>query len=195
MQPGSTVLPSQEPVDLVAKKPFYNVPPAATPNPAGTSFNKYGALWSYGPAYPADASVPPQAGTTPFTIAQAKTLGLYDSNTALDIFDAANYPTTTTFPAGTPPAPYNQTSGNYFLAPPTHPPGQRNRRVLNLVLVDCRNPPVGPASCGVMPIVGVGKFFMQIPADFTAGPANRHLMVEFAGLVEPVPTAEIKLYR
>jgi len=197
MQPGSTALPNQEPVDIVAHKPFYNVPPAAAPNPGGTSFSKYGVLWSYGPAYPGDASVPPQAQTTPFTISQAKTLGLYDSNTALDIFDAANYPTTlgTGFPAGTPPAPYNQTSGTYFQAPPTHPPGQRNRRVLNLVIVDCRNPPVGPASCGVMPVVGVGKFFMQTPAVFTGGPANRRLMVEFAGLVEPVPTAEIKLYR
>ena len=65
--------PLIEPVDLVAKKPFYNVPPAATPNPGGTSFSKYGTLWSYGPAYPADASVPPQAGTTPFTLANAKT--------------------------------------------------------------------------------------------------------------------------
>jgi hypothetical protein len=46
-----------------------------------------------------------------------------------------------------------------------------------------------------MPIVGVGKFFMQIPADFTGGPSNRRLMVEFAGLIEPVPTAEVKLYR
>jgi hypothetical protein len=197
MQPGSTALPNQEPVDVIpaTHKPFYNVPPAANPNPAGTSFQKYGALWSYSRAYPADASVPPKAAATPFTIANAKTLGLYDSNTALDIFDPANYPTTTTFPAPTPPAPYNQTSGPYFQQPPTHPPGTRNRRVLNLVLVDCRNPPVGPASCGVMPIVGVGKFFMQIPADFTGGPSNRRLMVEFAGLIEPVPTAEVKLYR
>ena len=66
---------------------------------------------------------------------------------------------------------------------------------MNLVIVDCRNAPVGPASCGVMPIVGVGKFFLQIPAVFTGGPANRHLMVEFSGLIEPVPTAEVKLYR
>jgi hypothetical protein len=40
----------------------------------------------------------------------------------------------------------------------------------------------------------VGKFFMQIPADFTGGP-SRQLMVEFAGLIQPVPTSEIKLYR
>ena len=97
------------------------------------------------------------------------------------------------FPVGTPPAPYNQTSGSYFQAP-THT-GTRNRRILNLVIVDCTNPPVGSASCGVMPVVGVGKFFQQIPAVFTGGPSNRHLMVEFAGLIQPVPIAEIKLYR
>jgi len=64
-----------------------------------------------------------------------------------------------------------------------------------MVIVDCRSAPVGPASCGVMPVVGVGKFFMQTPAVFTGGPTNRRLMVEFAGLIQPVPTAEIKLYR
>jgi hypothetical protein len=108
-------------------------------------------------------------------------------------FDLVNYPLTTGFPAGTPPAPYNQTAGNYFQAPSRT--GTRNRRVLHLVIVDCRNPPVGPASCGVMPVVGVGKFFMQTPAVFTGGPSNRHLMVEFSGLIQPVPTSEIKLYR
>jgi hypothetical protein len=112
-------------------------------------------------------------------------------------FDLVNYPLLpgTGFPLTTPAAPYNQTAGNYFQAPPTHPPGTRNRRILNLVIVDCRNAPVGPASCGVMPVVGVGKFFMQTPAVFTGGPANRRLMVEFAGLIQPVPTSEIKLYR
>jgi hypothetical protein len=197
MQPGSTALPNQEPVNIIpaTHKPFYNLPPAANPNPAGTSFQQYGVLWSYGPAYPADASVPPKAGTTPFTIANAQTLALYNSPASPAIFDPANYPTTTTFPAPTPPAPYNQTSGPYFQAP-THT-GTRNRRVLNLVLVDCRNPPINSpgGSCGLMPVVGVGKFFLQIPAVFTGGPSNKHLMVEFAGLIEPVPTAEIKLYR
>jgi putative Flp pilus-assembly TadE/G-like protein len=189
-----------------------NTPPPATNNPgpfapihaAGSAVTteQYGVLWSYGPAYTADASVPPKAGTpfSPFPPCSpgpcANGSVLYN-NTAVNYFDTTNYPTTlgTGFPAGTPPAPYNQTAGNYFQAPPTHPPGTRNRRVLNLVLVDCRNAPVGPASCGVMPIVGVGKFFMQIPADFTGGPSNRRLMVEFAGLIQPVPVSEIKLYR
>jgi Flp pilus assembly protein TadG len=218
--------PDRESVDInnANKKPVYSLPPPAgtattpnTPPPAtnnpgpfapihgagsAVTVEQYGVLWSYGPAYSADASVPPKVGTpfSPFPPCSpgpcANGSVLYN-DTAANYFDTTNYPTTpgAGFPAGTPPAPYNQTAGNYFRAPPTHPPGTRNRRILNLVIVDCSNPPVGPASCGVMPIVGVGKFFMQTPADFTGGPSNRRLMVEFAGLIEPVPTAEVKLYR
>jgi Flp pilus assembly protein TadG len=200
-------------------KPVYRIPPAnnaaqfmpneppTTNNPGPTpplgsavTFAQYGALWSYGPAYKTDASTPPKAGL-PFTPVEANTVKLYDHPVfpapPTQYFDIVNYPLTagTGFPVGTPAAPYNQTAGNYFQAPPTHPPGTRNRRVLNLVIVDCRNPPVGSAACGVMPVVGVGKFFMQSPAVFTGGPTNRRLMVEFAGLIQPVPTSEIKLYR
>jgi Flp pilus assembly protein TadG len=199
-------------------KPVYRIPPAnnasvfmpnepTTNNPgpipplgSDVTFPQYGALWSYGPAYKADASTPPKAGL-PFTPVEANTVALYNKSLfplpPPPYFDLVNYPLLpgTGFPVGTPAAPYNQTAGNYFQAPPTNPPGTRNRRILNLVIVDCRNPPVGSAACGVMPIVGVGKFFMQSPAVFTGGPANRRLMVEFAGLIQPVPTSEIKLYR
>ncbi|HEV8553245.1 MAG TPA: pilus assembly protein TadG-related protein [Casimicrobiaceae bacterium] len=194
-------------------KPVYALPPAnnaaqfmpnqpTTNNPplgSAVTFQQYGALWSYGPAYQADASTPPKAGL-PFTPAVANTVKLYDNPSVgppTQYFDVANYPLLpgTGFPLTIPAAPYNQTAGNYFQAPPTHPPGTRNRRILNLVIVDCRNPPVGSAACGVMPVVGVGKFFMQTPAVFTGGPASRRLMVEFAGLIEPVPVSEVKLFR
>ena len=204
--------PGRESVDAnnANQRPVYSLPPGATtpntPPPAtnnpgpfapihaagsAVTVEQYGVLWSYGPAYAADASVPPKAGAA-YTVATANGSTLYN-NTAINYFDVANYPTTTTFPAGTPPAPYNQLSGPYFQAP-SHA-GTRNRRILNLVIVDCTHPPVGSASCGVLPILGVGRFFMQIPADFTSGPSNRHLMVEFAGLIQPVPVAEVKLYR
>jgi Flp pilus assembly protein TadG len=199
-------------------KPVYRLPPpnnaaqfmpneVTTNNPgpipplgSAVTFPQYGTLWSYGPAYQADASTPPKAGL-PFTPAVANTVALYNNSLfplpPPPYFDLVNYPLLpgAGFPVGTPAAPYNQTSGNYFQAPPTHPPGTRNRRILNLVIVDCRNPPVGSAACGLMPVVGIGKFFQQIPAVFTGGPSNRHLMVEFAGLIEPVPVAEVKLYR
>jgi hypothetical protein len=46
-----------------------------------------------------------------------------------------------------------------------------------------------------MDAVGIGRFFMPVKADFTGGPSSRRLDVEFAGLIEPVPSSEIKLYR
>jgi hypothetical protein len=149
-------------------------------------------LWSYGPAYQANAAL------TPYTPADANANPMY-STLKQDYFDttaASNYPATpgTGFPASTPAAPYNQSSPSpYFLAPSVAHPGQRNRRVLNVVLVDCTVAPVGPASCGKMSAVGIGKFFMQTKADFSGG--TKYLNVEFLGLIEPVPNSEIKLYR
>ena len=39
----------------------------------------------------------------------------------------------------------------------------------------------------------IGKFFMTMKADFSGG--TKRLDVEFAGLIEPVPNSEIKLYK
>jgi Flp pilus assembly protein TadG len=191
--------PPNNTAQFMPNEPTTNNPGPVPPLGSAVTFQQYGTVWSYGPAYKADASTPPKAGL-PFTPVEANTVKLYDNpplGPPTQYFDVANYPLLpgTGFPLTTPAAPYNQTAGNYFQAPPTNPPGTRNRRILNMVIVDCRNAPVGPASCGVMPIVGVGKFFMQTPAVFTGGPTNRRLMVEFAGLIDPVPTAEIKLYR
>lgn len=117
------------------------------------------------------------------------------STAKANYFDTASYPVSpgAGFPASTPPSPYNQTSGPTFQAPSAAHPGQRNRRILNVVLVDCRTAPVGPASCGTMNAVGIGKFFMTMKADFSGG--TKRLDVEFAGLIEPVPNSEIKLYK
>jgi hypothetical protein len=199
MQPSADIIPDREFVDTIANKPNYNLPgPAGAGLPAAAGraqFQNYGVLWSYGPAYQADGSTPPQVGTA-ITPAQANLNPMYNI-TAMNYFDTTGYPGTpgTGFPAGTPAAPYNQLSANYFTAPPLHPPGVRNRRILNLVLVDCTVAPVGPASCATMSAVGVGKFFMQVKADFTGGPANRRLDMEFAGLIDPIPVSEIRLYR
>ena len=198
MQPGADILPDREFVDTIANKPNYNLPAAGLPAPAGRAqFPNYGVLWSYGPAYQADGSTPPQAGAA-ITPAQANLNPMYNT-TAMDYFDTTGYPGTlgAGFPAGTPAAPYNQISisGGYFVTPPFNPPGVRNRRILNLVLVDCTVAPVGPASCATMSAVGVGKFFMQVKANFSGGPLNRRLDMEFAGLIDPIPVSEIRLYR
>lgn len=202
MEPGGTGnLPNREFVAITAaNKPNYRFPaagPTPVPDASFAQFQDYGVLWSYGPAYQSDGSTPPKAGT-PITPQQANANPMYNT-TATSYFDtssASNYPTSAGagFPAGTPAAPYNQTSGPYFQAPSAAHPGVRNRRIINVVLIDCRVEPVGGASCGRMDAVGIGKFFMPVKAEFTGGP-NRRLDVEFAGLIEPVPSSDIKLYR
>lgn len=150
-------------------------------------------LWSYGPAYQSNGATPAKAGTA-YSVADGNANPMYSTAKA-NYFDTASYPVSpgAGFPASTPPSPYNQTSGPTFQAPSAAHPGQRNRRILNVVLVDCRTAPVGPASCGTMNAVGIGKFFMTMKADFSGG--TKRLDVEFAGLIEPVPNSEIKLYK
>ncbi|RJG03664.1 pilus assembly protein TadG-related protein [Noviherbaspirillum sedimenti] len=198
MEPGGSTLPSWQSVEVnAAKKPKYQLPAAGpTPVPSAdpalfAQFAKYGVLWSYGPAYQADASTPPKAGAA-FTPLEANLNPMYNA-TAINYFDTANYPAAAGagFPAGTPAAPYNQTSGLYFQSGGAA--GIRNRRILNIVLVDCRVPAVGSASCGRMDAVGIGRFFMQTKADFTSSP--KRLDLEFAGLIKPAPKSEIKIYR
>jgi len=182
--------PTQQSVSINAspKTPQYALPPAANPN---LQFNKYGTLWSYGPAYNADAAAPPGAGTA-FTPATANSTLMYNTAAGTTFFKNS-YPTTVDpgFPPGTQPSPYNhQASGQWFQAPGN--PGTRNRRVLNLLIINCAAVS-GSGGCGKnLPVLGVGKFFMQKMADPTG---SKKLEVEFAGLVEPVPTSEIKLYR
>jgi Flp pilus assembly protein TadG len=207
MESTLAVVPSQQtvsmrppPISVPQKRiPQYLLPSeSATPNLA---FNHYGALWSYGPAYHADASTPPKAGTE-FTPAQANAqLFMYNTGVAwpggsfIDTTDCTNhYPCTpgTGFLPSTPAAPYNQTSGKYFQAPAVHP-GTRNRRILNLLIVDCANVTGSGGVCNVhIPVLGIGKYFMQKMADPTG---SKKIEVEFAGLIQPVPTSEIKLYR
>jgi hypothetical protein len=175
-------MPTQQSESIKAspKTPQYALPPAANPNLA---FANYGTLWSYGPAYNADASAPPDVGT-PFTPAAANSTLMYDTVAGTTFFNNS-YPTT-----GTPPAPYNQASGQWFQAPGN--PGLPNRRVLKLLIIDCAAV-TGVSACGKnLPVLGVGRFFMQQMADPTG---SKMIQVEFAGLVEPSPIHEIKLYR
>jgi Flp pilus assembly protein TadG len=214
MDPAANVLPSQQSISLdpSTNQPLYRLPSATaqTPLPAsapyGTSVevDQYGALWSYGPAYKATSATTPLAGAA-FTPAEANVNTLYSRQVTapasaaiyFDITGADKYPTSagSGFPSGTPASPYNQTSGTYFQAPSAAHPGVRNRRLLSAILIDCRVAPSGPASCGTMTAVGIGRFFMTTKANFSGGPGKRHLDVEFAGLIEPVPNSEIKLYR
>ncbi|WP_342113828.1 TadE/TadG family type IV pilus assembly protein [Pseudoduganella sp. OTU4001] len=213
---GGTSLPSQmsintvtDPVKSGLKTPAYALPHEATAkgtdiwpsisfdrgalvNSPQASYAGHGVTWAYTPAVQSDGStaiLPAQANSTKTTSKMYGSLG-----TAIDYIKESGtdkYPDTvgngfTSQYA----APYNQASGPTFLAP-TGRPGVEDRRILNIVLIDCSKPPTGSASCGVMDAVGIGKFFMLKPADIAAN----ELFLEFTGLVEPVPSSEVKLYK
>ena len=174
-------------VDPVTKKPvgFPGNPPTAT---------SFGVLWSHSRAVLATGTAPDYAAGTPFTPADWPTL--YNSGLSA----TAGYPTSAAippFPVGTSASPYNETASGsasrYFRPPPTHPPGTRNRRLMKLVIVDCDGIGGGGLSCATLPVKGIGRFFLQSRADLTGNP--KKLYGEFAGLVEPLPSSEIKLYR
>jgi len=199
---GSTNLPSQQSVTTAGSPelPKYSLPFETTTNiwpstpstrvPTQATYAEHGVLWSYTPAVQAN-------GATAITPAEANgtsaTSKMYGSGATTNYIDPTTYPTsvgagfTSQYAA-----PYNQASGATFLAPAGRS-GVENRRILNIVLIDCRTAPVGSASCGVMNVVGIGKFFMQKKADLGGSP--KKLNVEFTGLVEPVPSSEVKLYK
>jgi len=87
-------------------------------------------------------------------------------------------------------APY-ATSGVYFQPPVPATAGVPDRRVMNIVIVDCTNLKKLP-QCDAAPVLGVGRFFMQTKAEFTGG---KGFMGEYAGLVSVAAlAAEIRLY-
>ena len=175
MDPGANTYPSQQTISLdpVTGKPYVS-PPLTT--------GQYGALWSYSRAVRAVGASPNATAGTDFVLADWS--NLYANNTA-DI-TASGYPASAT-------PPYYKTSGKYFLGPPARP-GRINRRVLNVAIVDCSGLAAGPGlACATLPVLGVGKFFMQTPA-FLNGP-NATLDTEFSGLLTPFPDPTIRLYK
>ena len=159
--------------------------PANPPTPGD-----FGTLWSYSPAVRATGTSPSYTAGTPF--APTDWADLYNAG-----LTAPGYPSSAAippFPAGTPASPYNQPSSSVLSdPPPTHPLGTRNRRLINIVIVDCAGIGGGGLSCAQLPVKGIGRFFLQTRAELTAG--TKWINGEFAGLIEPAPVAEIKLYR
>ncbi|MBA5689806.1 TadE/TadG family type IV pilus assembly protein [Rugamonas apoptosis] len=135
----------------------------ADPVPATGTATNYGPLWAYAKAVPFaayTAGVPePTAGYT--TFASATWATLYPGNPV-----AISYPTQPPFMAA---------NGVNFLAPSTaNRPGSRGRRVLNLPLLSC---PVATGTPTLATVLGIGKFFMTVPATATS------ISAEFAGVV------------
>lgn len=138
------------------------------PAPATNTAPMYGPLWAYArtvpySSYTTSGSPEPSAGYTPFNTGAWSTLykpGLPTANGS--------------YPAGVL-TPYKVGAGANFQAPSAqNAPGVANRRVLTIPLLSC---PVGEGATTTANVVGVGKFFMMVPASAT------HLYAEFAGAV------------
>lgn len=140
----------------------------STPESSSNTAPMYGPLWSFAKAVPFSAyaagTPEPALGYTPFATSAWATLyspgkpvvsGLYPSS-----------------------SPYQASSGANFLAPPANPPGLRLRRVLNVPLLAC---PVGVGTNVQATVIGIGRFFMTVPATSTS------IFAEFAGAV-PEPS-------
>jgi Flp pilus assembly protein TadG len=140
-------------------------------NPAGATKTAYGPLWSYARAakyasYLATGGVEPSGGYATFNPADWTLL--YSPGQPA----AQSYPATT---------PYQSTGGAVAYK------SLRNTRLLHVPLLQC---PVAGGSKVSASVVGIGKFFMTVPATSTA------LYAEFAGMdTEAAMGGNARLYR
>lgn len=138
------------------------------PGDASNTAPQYGPLWAGARAVPYSAyaaqPVEPASGYAVF--ATSAWSNLYTPGPP----SASGYPTNKSTAT-----PYSQISGaTYFLAPSSeHLPGVANRRVLNVALLEC---PVASGAIASATVLGVGRFFMTVPAT------SSRLSAEFAGI-------------
>lgn len=125
------------------------------PSPGGTQTKDNGPLWSYAKAVKF-APTEPANGYTTFENSHLK--NLYAGN-----------PKFSSYPDGTPYAP--SSSSSTVLLPPSGKKGLTGRRVLNIPLLSC------PVAGNKALVLGIGRFFMTVPATSTS------LVAEFAGLI------------
>ncbi|MFP5391948.1 MAG: pilus assembly protein TadG-related protein [Gammaproteobacteria bacterium] len=149
------------------------------PAPAGNTPAMYGPLWSYARAVPFSeykaGEAEPAKGYTPFSTSDWPVL--YKAGTAA----LASYPISAL--ANTP---YLASSGSNFLAPsgPEKAVAKRGRRVLNIPLLAC---PVASGALASATVLGIGKFFMTVPATSTS------IVGEFAGAMDNAPGGSVEL--
>lgn len=180
MAPSNSTTPTRHAIliDTVTKKPKIS-----------PDFNaEYGVLWTYNRAVhavPIPGTSDYKAGS-PFNADNTDWGLLYNGGTI-------NTDPTTGYPSSV--APYNQTSGKYFLGPPTHT-GTPNRRVLNVAIIACEAGAVGGGGpCGTqLSVIGIGKFFLTRGANLS-GSGNSRIVGEFAGSFSQLPPSDIKLYQ
>ncbi len=131
--------------------------------PQGMSAGQYGPLWAYAKAAKY-AQTEPAGGYS--TFGTGDWANLYRQGPT-----ASSYPSTTA-------TPYLASVGANFLAPSSSRRefSTENRRVLNIPLLSC---PVGGGSNVAATVVGIGRFFMTVPAT------EERLVAEFAGMASP----------
>lgn len=120
----------------------------------------YGPLWAYARAVPMSSvggQAEPATGYATFAATPLIWDSLYPTGTGLS-----------GYPSGATATPYTTTA--FSLAPTLHRPGIKNRRILNIPLLEC------PVPGAVATVLGIGKFFMTVPADAAT------INAEFAGL-------------
>lgn len=187
LEPGTTnndTLPSQQSISInsTTHKPV--------PSPSAAN---YGALWSYSRAVKA-------VGSSPIATAATGSNANFTLGDWPDLYNGlrvdqsgSGYPANPSnppFPVGALAAPYNTTAvinSKYFEAPSNA--GKRDRRVLQVAIVDCPNSSGTNCSSSIK-ILGVGRFFMPIRSNLPTS-----LVAEFDGLVDPIPPTEIRLYK
>lgn len=131
--------------------------------PEGTTAGQYGPLWAYAKAAKY-ADPEPAGGYASFALADWA--NLYRQGPT-----ASGYPTASA-------TPYLASSGGNFVAPASarREFSTENRRVLNVPLLSC---PVGGGNNVSATVVGIGRFFMTVPAT------DERLIAEFAGMASP----------
>jgi hypothetical protein len=157
-------------IDSVAKK-RQTIADLDPPNNQGSI--RYGPLWVFARAVPWSsytAGKPePGNGYLPFSATQAIWNSLYRAGTG-PTYGAG--PTIGSYPS---PAGLTTPYTTLFTAPTLHPPGIKNRRVLNVPLLEC------PVSGGSAKVLAIGKFFMTVTATTST------VSAEFAGATTDDP--------
>ncbi|WP_432379655.1 pilus assembly protein TadG-related protein [Duganella sp. P38] len=140
------------------------------PGDASNTAAQYGPLWAGARAVPYSAYVAQP-------VEPANGYGVFAASAWSSLY-APGAPAASGYPAGQANAtPYIATAGTHFLAPSAgHQPGVAKRRVLHVALLDC---PVAAGPTASATVLGVGRFFMTVPATPTS------LAAEFAGIAPP----------
>jgi hypothetical protein len=144
---------------------------------ASKAAGTYGPLWIYAKAAKYSTGPEPAAGYPTFSANNADWASLYPPAKP-KISPTSSYPS---------PTPYGAASGASFLAPSGGLKGVRERRVLNVPLLDCPVSAGSPASANVR---AIAKFFM------TSQATSQKIYAEFGGLVQPSTLGgQVELYR